>query len=378
MRIIAEMKIFVNNFFSNDDFPQCYNLFFIFILVNKKIKSPKVLFICKQRPANYGASYGLLNSCRFLVNALERMGVEAKLVEVIDNNGIDKEVHQYKPTHVFIEALWVVPEKFDVLIPLHPTVKWYVRLHSNTPFIANEGVAVEWIKKYAELQKKYPQFVIAPNSLKMANDLKQSLGIPTTYAPNIYVPHKGDAGYDHVTPVDKHPEVLDIGCFGAIRPLKNQLIQAMAAMAFANELGKTLRFHINHTRVETHGENAHKNLVALFAGTKHQLITHDWMLHENFMHLIRKMDYGLQVSFSETFNIVAADFVHMKVPIVGSKEIDWMSSLYQADCTDIDDILNHLWLARLGKKVGLHSLNNLGLNRYNALATEAWVDLLNL
>ena len=34
---------------------------------------------------------------------------------VVDNNGIDKEITEYKPTHVFIEGLWVVPEKFDVL-----------------------------------------------------------------------------------------------------------------------------------------------------------------------------------------------------------------------------------------------------------------------
>jgi hypothetical protein len=338
----------------------------------------RILFICKQRPATYGASYGLLNSCRFLVNALERLGVDAKLVEVLDNNGIDKEVHQYKPTHVFVEALWVVPEKFDVLIPLHPKVQWHVRLHSNTPFIANEGVAMGWIKKYAQLQKKYKQFHIAPNSEKMANDLYQSLGIKTVYAPNIYVPHKGVLGYDHVTPTDKSPGVLDIGCFGAIRPLKNQLIQAMAAMSFADQLGKTLHFHINHTRVETHGENAHKNLVALFEGTKHSLITHDWMSHESFCKLIRKMDYGLQVSFSETFNIVAADFVHLKVPIVGSKEIEWMSGLYQADCTDIDSIVNHLWLARLGKPFGLHTLNNFGLNSYNAASYDAWKAILHL
>jgi len=344
----------------------------------KHIRKPRVLFVCKQRPASYGASYGLLNSCRFLCNALHQLGAEAKLVEVLDNNFIDREVHQYKPTHVFIEALWVVPEKFDVLIPLHPDIQWYVRLHSNTPFIANEGMAVDWIKKYAVLQKKYHQFHIAPNALKMANDLAQSLHIATTYAPNIYVPHSGKAGYNHQTPIDKHPNILDIGCFGAIRPLKNHLIQAMAAMAFADELGKELHFHINDTRVENKGENVHKNLVALFQGSKHKLVTHDWMLHENFMHLIRKMDFGLQVSFSETFNIVAADFVHLKVPIVGSEEIDWMSSLYQAKPTDIDNIVNHLWLAKLGKKIGLHNFNNIGLNNYNFRSMQIWRELLGL
>jgi len=118
------------------------------------------------------------------------MGVEASLVEVVDNNCIDREVHKYKPTHVFIEALWVVPEKFDVLIPLHPTVQWNVRLHSNTPFIANEGSAMDWITKYGLLQKKYKQFHIAVNSEKMGNELKKSLDIDTIYAPNIYCPQQ--------------------------------------------------------------------------------------------------------------------------------------------------------------------------------------------
>ena len=146
----------------------------------------RLLFICKRRPARYGASYGLLNSCRFLCNALHSMGEESKLVEVIDNNGIDREIHNYNPTHAFIEALWVVPLKFEELIPLHPNVQWYVRLHSNTPFIANEGIAIEWIKKYDELQKKYHNFHISVNSKKIQNDLLLSLNIESVYAPNIY------------------------------------------------------------------------------------------------------------------------------------------------------------------------------------------------
>jgi len=338
----------------------------------------RVLFICKQRPARYGASYGLLNSCRFLCNALRSMGASAELVEVIDNNGIDREIHKYKPTHVFIEALWVVPSKFEELIPLHPKVQWHVRLHSNTPFIANEGMAIEWIVKYSKLQEKYPQFHIAPNSIKMSSDLERSLGIPTVYAPNIYQLHKNPDAFGQKTPEDKHPKILDIGCFGAIRPLKNQLIQAMAAMAFANELDKTLHFHINHSRVETNGENAYRNLVSLFDGTKHKLVIHEWILHEDFLKLIRKMDLGLQVSFSETFNIVAADFAHLKVPIVASAEIEWMNPLYQANPTDLDNIVSHLWLAWIGKKINMHTVNNWGLEEYNQGARKAWKHLLKL
>lgn len=337
------------------------------------MSKPKILFICKQRPARYGASYGLLNSCKFLCNALNELGAEAKLVEVVDNNSIDREVHKFKPSHVFIEALWVVPEKFDVLIPLHSNVQWHVRLHSNTPFIANEGIAIEWIKKYALLQKKYPQFHISPNSSRMINDLQKSLNIPMIYSPNIYQP-------DLKPTVEKNsiPGVIQIGCFGAIRPLKNQLIQAMAAISFAEKTGKVLHFHMNHSRLEQNGDNVYKNLTSLFEGSKHKLITHEWMSHEEFLKLIGQMDLGLQVSFSETFNIVAADFTYMNVPLVGSEEIEWLNSLYQSDTTYIDDIINHLWLAWYGKIVNLQYLNNWGLNRYNSNSKKVWKKYLNL
>ena len=174
----------------------------------------------------------------------------------------------------------------------------------------------------------------------------------------------------------KIPGVISIASFGAIRPLKNQLIQGMAAMAFANELGKSLHFHINHSRIETNGENVYRNLVSLFEGTPHKLIIHEWILHKDFLRLIHKIDIGMQVSFSETFNIVAADFAHLRVPIVGSSEIEWMSSLYKADPTNLDDIVSHLWMAWLGKPFGLHSLNTWGLNNYNKNSKQVWKDLL--
>lgn len=338
----------------------------------------RVLFICKRRPARYGASYGLLNSCRFIVNALNSMNVEAKLVEVIDNNFIDKEVHHYKPTHVFIEALWVVPEKFEVLIPLHPNVQWFVRLHSNTPFIANEGMAIDWLIRYNDLQFRHPQFNISPNSPRMVSDLQQSLGIESVYSPNIYQPDKHREGYIHETPLDKKKNVLDIGCFGAIRPLKNQLIQAMAAITFADQLGQKLRFHINHSRLEQNGENAYKNIKALFTGTEHKLVEHEWLPHEAFIALVKKMDMGLQVSFSETFNIIAADFSHNMIPCVGSEEIVWMCGLYKANPTSLNDIVYHMWTAWLGKRFNLHRFNDWGLKIYNESSKSDWKNLLGL
>jgi hypothetical protein len=109
----------------------------------------RVLFIRKRRHSYWGPaehlatdlSSGLGNSVSFLVDMLAGFGVAAKAVEVVDNNAIDHEVASFAATHAIIEALWVVPEKFDVLSRLHPRVQWIVRTHSQAPFLAGEGIA---------------------------------------------------------------------------------------------------------------------------------------------------------------------------------------------------------------------------------------------
>jgi hypothetical protein len=338
---------------------------------------PKVLFIVKQRQTEYGVSYGLLNSCRFLCNTFGRFGIESKVIGVVDNNAIDKEVYNYNPTHVFIEALWVVPEKFDVLVPLHPNVKWYVRLHSNTPFIASEGIAMQWMLGYEERRKQYGNPTISPNCTKLIDDLALSRGFQTIYAPNIYCPDSCDNVQYTKMKVSHEPNILNVGCFGAIRPMKNHLLQAMAAMAFANEIGMILHFHING-RCEQNGEPIYRNLVNFFAGTEHQLINHPWSEHQEFLGLVREMDMGLQVSFSETFNIVAADMAINDIPVVGSSDIEWLSPLYQCGTTDIHSIVRHMRWAYYGRYLKLQILNKIGLHIYNYRAVAAWMRLLEI
>jgi hypothetical protein len=103
--------------------------------------NPKILFLLKRRHdynseehTNLNISTGLYNSAHFMHEMLIDEGLESNIAVVVDNNSIDKEVTKYKPTHVIIEALWVVPEKFYILSKLHPNVKWIIRLHSEIPF----------------------------------------------------------------------------------------------------------------------------------------------------------------------------------------------------------------------------------------------------
>lgn len=333
------------------------------------MRNSKILFILKKRrvydlPYEVAFSSGLYNSALFVCEMLNDNGIESKLVQVNDNNDIDREVHKYRPTTVIIEALWVVPEKFDVLHKLHPRVKWIVRLHSEMPFISNESIAMEWLFKYSRLARK--NVSIGVNSTRMLKDLNK-IGIANlVYLPNFYPVNK-DTNVHF-----KKKDHIDVGCFGAIRPMKNQLIQAVAAIEFGNKIGKKIYFHINSGRVER-GDGALKNIIDLFDNQKvHKLIQYPWLNHDDFLEVVRKMDLGMQLSFNETFNIVAADFVSQNIPMIGSKEIPWLNHFYKSDDTDTDDIVARLRFALQFRKIGFQKLNKKNLIQLCDAAKTIW------
>src|SRR6185503_4885939 len=252
-----------------------------------------VLFILKRKDFPYGdygnSNYsgdkfcgsmqtGLLNSANFINEMLQNNGVFSELVVVHDNNDIDREVTKYKPSFVIIEALWVVPEKFDILQRLHPDVTWVIRLHSAIPFIANEGIAMKWILSYLD----HPNVLVSTNDLRLLKELKFLANLKPEmpsdkilYQPNYYPPVFSRKAFN------RDSDFIDVGCFGAIRPMKNQLTQAIAAVRFADDLGKTLRFHINGDRIEMKGSPVLHNLIGLFEQIPdHELIMHDWSKHE--------------------------------------------------------------------------------------------------
>jgi glycosyltransferase involved in cell wall biosynthesis len=313
-------------------------------------------------------SSGLMNSASFVVNALREAGVEANIEIAIDNNCIDRLVRQYNPKYVIIEALWVVPSKFKELIPLHPNVEWIVRLHSETVFLSQEGISYEWIRGYDQ----YPQVHIACNSYRNKVETDIFTSKPVLYLPNYYPTNSYIPGRE----INKHKDTLDIGCFGAIRPLKNQVAQGIAAIAYAKEEGKKLRFHINGSRLETGGQPVLKSLRGLFSGDPTiELVEHLWMDHDTFVKLLETLDITMQVSLSETFNIVSADSIIAGTPIVTSPELMWTHSAWQADPTDFESIVKAIRLAYDYPKLNV-CLNRRGLKKYDRKSIEAWFEWL--
>ena len=332
----------------------------------------RILFICKKNEIYGNAltysrrSAGLYNSTRFITESLTRRGVEAKIVEVIDNNDIDREVSLFNPDKVVIEALWVVPSKFDELEALHPDVQWFCHLHSHMSFLALEGIAIEWITAYAAMG-----IGLIANSVESYEALRAILSSDEiVYLPNVYV----NAMHAPIPSTYNKKDVIDVGCFGAVRPLKNHLLQALAAIEFADGLGLNLRFHINGTRVETGGEPVLKNLEKLFEVVPNaQLIVTPWCEPAEFIDMLHStIDIGMQVSLTETFNVVTADYVTAGIPIVVSKEVAWASTYNMAADNSVPSILhvmNRVWRSRL-----LVRWNQRLLKKFSNQAQQMWFD----
>jgi len=342
----------------------------------------KILFILKRREdfnaamhSQIGLSTGLYNSASFVDNMLRDLGIDSALEVAIDNNCIDRLVTKHRPTHVIIEALWVVPSKFTVLQKLHPNVKWIIRLHSEMPFMAGEGNAMDWLGDYS----RFRNILVACNAPRMLRETELYLqhlnkwDNATTKERVIYLPNHYPQEYVQ-KPFNRDKYWVDVGCFGAIRPLKNHLLQAFGAIEFAEKIGKQLRFHVNAGRIEMQGGPALNNLKGLFQQISdhgHQMINHQWRPREDFLELCATMDIGLQVSFSETFNIVGADLVSQGVPLVGSVEIPWHVPYFGAIPTSSENIAKKLLLAYRFPQTNVR-LNQWELTRYTNKTAQVW------
>jgi hypothetical protein len=309
------------------------------------MKKKKILILLKKNNESGGqftSKAGLSNSANFLKRILEKyVNLHCELKLCVDANSVNKEISLFRPDICIIEAIWIPPYKMKELSKLWPSVTFVVRVHSKIPFLANEGIAIGWIKEYNQIENVMVSF----NNLSTNEDFR-GIGIESVYLPNLYPTIRNFNGTKYFFKSIKEKvcklfgcstskTVVNIGCFGAIRPLKNQLSQAFAAITYADKNDKILHYHINGTRIEQRGENVLKNLRELFKDTRHKLVEHKWMEHHEFLKVIHQMDLGLQVSYTESFNIVTADFVHCEKPIIVGHDTDWMYCGSKVDANNI-------------------------------------------
>jgi len=286
----------------------------------------------------------------FVHEMLKDNEIDSTLEILANSNSINKLVTKYCPDYVIVESLWVNPIFFSYLCNMHPNIKWIGRSHCEIIHLAGVYYSIEQVSLYSD----FKNIIIGQNSQRATHDISIYLKSRNNWTDEetsnkvIYLPNFYPQIYK-TKKINKDKDYIDIGCFGAIRLLKNHMIQTIAAIDFANQIGKKLRFHINATRIEMEGDNVIDNIKKLFEQLNtsgHAMITHEWQSRKDFLTLCYEMDIGMQVSITESFNVVAADLVSQGVPIVGSiGEIPWAVTEFSASYSDSEDITKKLHLA---------------------------------
>lgn len=346
------------------------------------------LFILKRREdyntdEAYSYSYqiatGMWNSALFVSDVLNENGIQSNVELAIDANGIDALVTLNNPSQVFIEGLWVPPAKFTELmaLPRHAGRQWHVRIHSELPFLATEGVAIEWITQYLA-----QGVVVAANSPRIHLQLQQwaaSVGyteqqvielllcLQNCYPTDYRAIFPGELDFSQKT-------TIDIACFGAIRVLKNTLQQAQIAVEYARSIGKQLRFHVNNVVSGPTAPGIERNLLSFFAALPPAdavLVQHGWEDRVTFLQSLQAVDLLMQVSFSETFNIVAADATWVGRPVLGSPELPWLFPVY-GDETSSTEALKTLQIIMATPSFFV-TQNRARLKSYAARSEDQWV-----
>lgn len=275
-----------------------------------------------------------------------------------------------RPSHVVISAPWIPTLELQNLVFSHSDIKFIVTCHSNVGFLQGDPHGVQLFRDALTLEMGAMNFHAAGNSKRFCTWVHDSYGSPCTFLPNLYF-------LERDFPVSRplfNGGILRIGVFGAIRPLKNLMTAGAAILEIANNLHTDVEMHISAGRIEGGGVVL-QSLAAMFnnvPGVK--LVLDNWQQWPQFRRLVRSMHLLMQVSYTESFNMVTADGASESIPSVVSEAIDWAPKDWKVD---VDDAIR---VARKGKHLigdrdaGFDGF--MALKQFNEEGVRAWKDYL--
>ena len=315
---------------------------------------------------------GLGVSATHTAKVLRRQHVKTDVYGVWLSQDVENILNQTPSvTHAIIEAPWIGLREMESLLFRFPDVEFIVRSHSQVGFLQVEAGAIQLIRDYALLQDGTLNFSIAGNSTRFCEFMELTYKVRCLYLPNLY---DHERVHKHEFRAHSPGNLLRVSSFGAIRLLKNHSTAAAAALMLARLRNSDLEFYMNVNR-EEHGNGVLHAIRNLFKGLPWaKLIEVPWQPWGSFRQTVGHMDIALQVSATETFNIVTADACAEGVPSVIGESIDWLPSEWVANIDDANEIAlvanNLLSDPRSGKKATHH------LERYVDASTKVWIDFL--
>ena len=304
-----------------------------------------------------------------LANAeyLNSHGEHATVFPVRHNIDIVREIkeyaaeHKHPLTHVVISAPWISTRDMGAIVEHFPMIQFVVVSHSNVGFLQADPAGIHLLRDYIELSLKFDNLSVGGNSKRFTDWITEAYDVHAVLLPNMY-PIRPFAR-------KKNSDVIKIGSFGAIRPLKNQLTAAAAAVTISKRLDLSVEFHLSAGREEGGGNIVLNSIQQMTEDIPNfKLALDGWRGWLEFKELVAEMDLLIHPSYTESFNIVTADGVSQGVPTVGSEAIHWLPKEWKADSDDAIRIAEvGLKLLKEGPKKGIEALN-----RHNELGLIQW------
>lgn len=307
--------------------------------------SVRALFLYRSFAAFPGISHrglGISSTNNMLV--LRQNGIDAivrglpsedKLRQTMDNNaGV---------THVVSSAPWIRTTPLAYIVDQFPEVSFAVNCHSNWGFLQVESGAIKLIREEIDLEAYRHNFHVAGNSKPYCDALTGVYNAPCTYLPNMY--YLNDTVKDAKRRWADNGGRWRIGLFGAPRKQKNMESGLVGILQAANEAGVMVEVVVNAGRNDN-GEAT--NLLQAFRETVRglpyaSLLEYQWAEWPDFRRMVATCDALVNVSTSETFNIVAADGASQSIPsVVVADAIRWAPPEWGARADDPGDIARKL------------------------------------
>jgi glycosyltransferase involved in cell wall biosynthesis len=298
---------------------------------------PHVILCYKNFPVAHHVSHiGLGVSSLNTAKVLRANGISTDVWPILGTKTIRDRIcsSRIKPTHIIIGAPWLPTLDLQALVFSHPDIHFIVVCHSNVGFLQADPTAIKQFRQCLDLEQGALNFTAAGNSARFANWIEEAYERPCRFLPNLYF-------LETKEPVYRRPwqgTKIRIGAFGAVRPLKNHLTAAAAALEIANDRHVELEFHINVGRIEG-GSTVVRSIEAMLEGHPGVTLVKDpWHHWPIFRKWVRHMDLLMQPSYTESFNMVTADGAAECVPSVVSDAIDWAPNDWKANTDDADDV----------------------------------------
>ena len=268
--------------------------------------------------------------------ALRASGVDTSVFPVRNNVDLVKaidhynETHKEPLTHIVISAPWLSAHDLKSIIHNWPRTKFVILSHSNVGFLQADPDGVSRLCQYVHLAETHKNLTVGGNSHKFAEWLARAYSTQSVWLPNIY-PLSEVSWHKPLGP----DGTLHIGAFGAVRPEKNFMTAAGAALLIARSFNMDLVFHMSSGGEGDQGRTAPAidQMFENVHGAK--VVRHNWQPWDEFIKTVSGMDLLLQLSYTESFNMVTADGILKSIPSVVSPAITWAPASWKADSDNV-------------------------------------------